>query len=368
MKITIIGAGNIGTQFAIEFAEKGHDVTIFASKPSCIKKNLFMVNEVGETTKKGEVKKITNNIKDAVEDAEYIIITYPAFMLKDIADRLFDYVEAGMKIGVIPGTGGAEFFFARHVKKGAVLFGLQRVPGVARLETYGECVRVSGKRERLHLAVIPKCMSTEIANVMESVFEMPCEILPNYLCVTLTPSNPILHTTRLKTLFEEYVPGRVYEKNPLFYQEWTDKSSELLLRCDSELQEICKTLKALDLSEVRSLKLHYESTNVKEMTQKLRSIKSLQGLYTPMLKVEGGYIPDFNSRYFTADFPYGLSIIAQLAKVLSVDVQYIKETLDWYYSVTGRREEVHLSEYGICSYEAVIEFYREKEIYNNKEE
>lgn len=360
MKVTIIGAGNIGTQFAIEFAEKGYEVAIYTSKPSRIKKELFMVDENGEVTKFGKIKEATSNIGDAVKKAEYIIITYPAFMLKEIADLLLDYVKEGMKIGVIPGTGGAEFFFARHVKKGAVLFGLQRVPAVARLEKYGECVRVSGKRERLHLAVIPGSMSTEIANFMKTVLEMPCEILPNYLCVTLTPSNPILHTTRLKTLFEDYIPGKIYEKNPLFYQEWTDKSSELLLKCDSELQEICKALIELDLSEVRSLKLHYESTTVRTMTKKLCSIKSLQGLYTPMIKVENGYIPDFNSRYFTADFPYGLSIIAQLAKAVNVSVPYIRETLNWYYSVTGRNEEFHLSEYGICSYKDVINYYGEK--------
>ncbi|MBR4376501.1 MAG: NAD(P)-binding domain-containing protein, partial [Spirochaetia bacterium] len=33
MKITIVGGGNIGTQFAIHCAEKGHDVVIFTSKP-----------------------------------------------------------------------------------------------------------------------------------------------------------------------------------------------------------------------------------------------------------------------------------------------------------------------------------------------
>ena len=33
MNITIVGGGNIGTQFAVHAASKGHQVTIFTSKP-----------------------------------------------------------------------------------------------------------------------------------------------------------------------------------------------------------------------------------------------------------------------------------------------------------------------------------------------
>ena len=33
MKITIVGGGNIGTQFAVHCAHKGHEVTLFSSKP-----------------------------------------------------------------------------------------------------------------------------------------------------------------------------------------------------------------------------------------------------------------------------------------------------------------------------------------------
>ena len=34
MRITIVGGGNIGTQFAVHCAEKGHDVIVYTSDPS----------------------------------------------------------------------------------------------------------------------------------------------------------------------------------------------------------------------------------------------------------------------------------------------------------------------------------------------
>lgn len=357
MRITIIGAGNIGTHFAVEFASKGHEVIMLSSDPTKIKKELKMLDETGQVIKKAVIFHATSDICEAVKDSEYIIITYPAFMLKEIAENMYDYVSEGTKIGVIPGTGGAEFFFAKYREKGVEFFGLQRVPAVARLKTYGESVCVTGKRDKLYVASIPSSCSEKIASFFSKIFEMPCGVLPNYLSVTLTPSNPILHTTRLKTLFEDYTENKVYEKNPLFYEEWTDNSSKLLLKCDEELQNVCKALTKLDLSGVRSLKLHYESDTLEELTQKIRSIKSLHGLSSPMLAVENGFIPDFKSRYFTADFPYGLAIIQQIANVVKVEVPNIDETLAWYYSVTGRTNEFHLTDYGLLEKEDFYKFY-----------
>ena len=108
---------------------------------------------------------------------------------------------------------------------------------------------------------------------MSEIWGIPCFPLPNYLSVTLTPSNPILHTTRLRTLFADYEEGKVYSRNTLFYGEWDGASSELLIKCDEELQKLIKVMDKLDLSAVRSLKIHYESGTVEAMTKKLCSIK-----------------------------------------------------------------------------------------------
>ena len=48
-----------------------------------------------------------------------------------------------------------------------------------------------------------------------------------------------------------------------------------------------------------------------------------------MKEVEGGFIPDFKSRYFTEDFPYGLAVVHQLAQEKNVDAPTIEKVLDW---------------------------------------
>lgn len=358
MKITVIGAGNIGTQFAVSFAAKGHDVTVFASKPERISKTLRMVDEQDNLIVEAEIEAVTNDMEKAASDAQYIFITHPAFMLKSTADLLYPYVKEGTKIGVIPGTGGSEFHFKSIVEdKGVQLFGLQRVPSVARLTEYGKTVCVAGYRDKLDVAAIPAKGISEIAQLLTDTFGMPCNILESYLCVTLTPSNPILHTTRLRTEFADYKEGVVYPENILFYEEWSDESSKLLFACDDELQRVCRKLDKMDLTAVRSLKLHYESDTPEKLTRKIRSIKSLQGLGSPMTETENGFVPDFSSRYFTADFPYGLAILIQVAQVAGIDTPNMKETLNWYENITGNRSTFRLSDYGINTCNDLYNFY-----------
>ncbi len=354
--IAVIGGGNIGTQFACICASKGYKVNVFSSKPELYDGTLEVVDEY-EIVTVGQLNKITSDIGDAVEDCQIIIVTHPAFHLKSVADQLLPYIKNDMNICVLPGTGGAEFAFRECMKAGATLFGLQRVPTVARLEQYGKRVRCEGLRSELFLASIPSSKAEDLAEFMAGLWGIPCTALPNYLSVTLTPSNPILHTTRLRTLFADYEEGKVYDRNPLFYGEWSDASSELLIACDGELQEMLKIMDKLDLHDVRSLKLHYESDTVEAMTKKLSSIKSLHNLASPMKQVEGGWVPDFKSRYFTADFPYGLAIIEELAAVLKYDAPNIKDTMDWYRRVTGDTNRLDLSAYGIHGLQDIYDLY-----------
>lgn len=358
MNVTVIGGGNIGTYFAVEFARKGHEVIVYSSKPGKFSTVLQMHGEEDTVVAEGEIVCSTNDLKKAVCNTELILITLPAFMLTEIAQKLYPLVPSGISIGVIPGTGGVEFCFSDFKKKDITIFGLQRVPAVARLVQYGKIVKVQGKRERLHLASIPNQNKYQIAEMISDIFEMPCECLDNYLCVTLTPSNPILHTARLFSLFEDYQEGKVYPSVPLFYEQWDDASSEILFLCDEELQHICKCLTKLDLHEVLSLKEHYGCNTVSEMTKKMQSIKSLQGLKTPMIECKNGYIPDFESRYFTADFPCGLAIIKQIADMAEVKVSGITKVLGWYEEkVPNHHKFLQLSKFGIRDLEDLYNIY-----------
>jgi opine dehydrogenase len=357
MNITIVGGGNIGTQFAVHAASKGHQVTIFTSKPEKWSRRINIVNHAGEELLHGEIKKATNNTDEAFLEADLIFVTVPAFCMADEAGRIEKYAHPGLLIGLIPGTGGGEVAFRGCIEKGAAAFGLQRVPSVARLVEYGKSVCATGYRDKLFAVAMPHADTENCCNIVSAIFDMPCDPLPAYLNLMLTPSNPILHTTRLYKLFEGYKEGVFYPRIPLFYEEWNDETSRLLFACDDEVQDVCRKLTQFDLSYVKSLKIHYESDTPEKLTRKIASIEGFKGIKTPMVETSEGFLPDFNSRYFKADFPYGLAILIQIAELSGVKTPNMRMAWNWYLKVTGEEKHFSYSEYGINSLEDFILFY-----------
>ena len=235
------------------------------------------------------------------------------------------------------------------------------------------------------------------------------------MALTLTPSNPILHTSRLYSLFKDYEPGVTYERVPLFYEDWDDESSELLMKCDDEIQEICRALPEFGLEYVVSEREFYNADTIEEMTRAICTEESLLGLTTPTVNAEGSevgargtdgfrtkrkqkreaieshvqrragwrekanrrheeyikmfskhrgkdsaeqeLIPDLHSRYFTADFPYGLTVIRQIVEIAAVDTPCIDRLLDWYDGIALINDKLILSDYGITDMESMKAFY-----------
>lgn len=338
MKIAILGGGNIGSLMAAEFSSRGHDVWIVARDAEAWSSTMSVYDGANSVIISDAPIHPTTSIEEAVEHAEYIWITHPTQVMGETASQLTPFVSSGQKIGVVPGA-CAELFFREALAKGCILFGLQRVHSVARVIERGKSVSALGdRRSELLVASIPAASSSEIAADVSRMFEITTKALPNYLCLTLVPSNPILHTTRIRSMFRDWSPSVSYPDNILFYESWDDVSSELLIGCDAELQDLCNRL-PLDLTAVKSLKDHYESYSAQAMTRKISTIPAFKGLLSPMRELSaGGWVPDFSSRYFESDFRYGLRCIQEIARLASVPTPLIDEVLSWFYEVTGECE------------------------------
>lgn len=357
MKITIVGGGNIGTQFAVHCAEKGHEVIVYTSTPQLYDSYLNIVDDEGNITHEGRIKKATSSAEEAFGEAELILVTVPATIMKSIADLVYAYSRSSSIIGVVPGNGGSECAFKKCIERGNIFFGIERVPAIARLVQKGKTVKSTGYRDELHVAALPKQNASKCAELIQEIFEKKTTVIPNFLNLTMTPSNPIIHTTRLRTLFSDWREGVAYEHLPLFYEEWDDASSDLLFKCDDEVQLICTELPEFNLQFVKSLREHYESPTIQDMTRKLSSIAAFKGIMTPAVEVNGLYVPDLHSRYFTADFSYGLNIIKQIADFAHVYTPNINETLNWYKKIAVEKNEFRYEDYGITKKAEFFSFY-----------
>ena len=355
MKICIVGGGNLGTAMAADFASKGHAVNILTSRPQAWQKNIT-ADEITRGEINAELDLVTADAAAAFDTTDYVFVTLPSHVQSDFAKKIAPIVSDKLRFVLVPGFGGAEFLMQPALRSGAELFGFQRVPFIARLKEYGRSVWFE-RKARLQLAKFRGSNMDSICREMEKLFSVPCEALSNYLCVTLTPSNPVLHTARLYAMLKG--GDAAIEQNKFFYADWNDDASEILFKLDDEVQAICRALKAIDLIAVRSLKVHYESDNVPALTKKIRGIVSLSKITSPIKQTPQGWRADFDSRYFKCDFEFGLDIMLQFAEALNTESTTMREVMAWYRRRTGNVvRAVKLADYGINSTEDIYKFYR----------
>ena len=367
MRVCIIGGGNIGTAMAAYFSKNCYEVMVYSSRHEEFGKEIEAIDSEYGTSFFATIY-ATNDLKYAVGDADIICVTYPSFMIESVFKQLCPLLKKETIIGVIPGTGGVEFF--REIVDGHTVFGLDRVPCIARIKMYGKSVYHS-KKKSVRLAAFPKKHTKYLCDILSKALGIDCFALDNYLTLTLTPSNPILHTTRTYTMLQNYEKGVFYPREFLFYKEWNDRASEFLLGMDNELQQICSSLWKIDLSGVISVMTHYESKTIKELTKKITSIKSLSKITFPMKESQNGFVPNFASRYFIEDVPYGLTILKGFAQITDVKTPYMDEVLRWngkkmeeeYIDKSGKillnNKAVFPQKFGIKTVEDIYNFYLE---------
>ena len=140
-------------------------------------------------------------------------------------------------------------------------------------------------------------------------------------------------------MFKDYTPGKKYDRNFLFYKEWSFEAAQLMISCDDELQLLCREI-PMNLDNVHSLKDYYESYTAEDMQRKISSLDAVRNLKSPMTEVEGGWIPDFNSRYFRTDFSYGINVIIKIADIFNVDTPTMDKIWNWYRDLVSNEETV----------------------------
>lgn len=354
LKITVIGGGNVGTLISAQFSNKGHQVTLYTRNTTKWHNELIVFDNDSNTKITSYLYKITDNLSESVKDSELIIVTLPAFALQNLLAKLIKENISDKILCFYPGTGGGEILAQTLLDNNVVICGVQRICSVARLDEYGHLVHTTGKRKKIYVGCIPKSEGGRVCKILGDIFDIETELLPNYLNVTLTPSNPILHTSRLYSIFKDYNSKKAYDAPPLFYEEWNNESSEILIKCDNELHNIISKLDEIDLSHIKPLLEHYESHDAISLTNKIKSIRGFKGLKTPSVFENGRYAPDLNSRYFTADFPYGLMIIKAFGIIANTKTPMIDELLRWYQSLIGKNYIDELGNLAIDSKELTL--------------
>ena len=331
MKICICGGGNLGHVCAGFLANRGYQVSILTTRPDCWNFELEIVAPDGIFT--GKLFQISAKPEEVIPQAEIVLVCLPGYAIHDELVKIKPYLSKETLVGSVVSSTGFFFEAFKVLPSDIPLFGFQRVPFISRIIDYGKKAELKGYKETLHVAIENTSDKEPIRAELEELFEKPVSIADSYYEVSLSNSNPLLHPARLYTMWKDWQPGILYPRNPQFYTEWTIEASNLLIQMDDEFQQLLKAL-GLKPGCIPTILDYYESTDTISLTQKLHDIKAFQGIPSPMKEIEGGWIPDFSSRYFTEDFPYGMRFIVETAHEQNVAIPTIEKIYQWGLSKT----------------------------------
>jgi hypothetical protein len=173
----------------------------------------------------------------------------------------------------------------------------------------------------IHIAVSRQ--EEEIQKILSNLLNMNIVLLDDFMEVNLTNSNPILHSARLYSLLQKkHFP---IEQEVLFYEEWDDDASKILLDMDEEFMLL---VDKLGLKNIRSLKEHYGVIDPREMTKKMQSIEAFKGIKAPLKNDSNRYVFDTDSRYFQEDIGHDLAYILKIADAEGVAAPVVHSVYD----------------------------------------
>lgn len=326
MRICICGGGNLGHVCAGFLANRGHQVSILTTKPERWSQTIEIVAPDGNFD--GHLAQVTSNAADAIPQAEIVLVCLPGFAIHDELIKIKPHFSNTCKVGTVVSSTGFFFEALEMLPASIPIFGFQRVPFISRTIEYGQKAELKGYKDSLHVAIEHTVAKESLRQELEMLFERPVTLADNFYEVSLSNSNPLLHPSRLYTMWKDWEPGIVYHRNPQFYAEWTCEASSLLIQMDEEFQHLLKVL-GLKPGCIPTVLDYYESTDAESLTNKLHDIKAFQGINSPMKELPDGFIPDFSSRYFTEDFPFGMRFIVETAHTHHIPIPTIEDVYQW---------------------------------------
>lgn len=370
--ICVCGGGNAAHVFIPYCTNNGFDVTVFADfadeaerfQKGCDDNDGILVHDRQNPKDikeyKGKPVAISKNAADVVPQADYIIIALPSFAIKNVLTGCKPHLKEGAIIYIMPGQGAPDFVaksvIGEELKAGKVtMAGIIPMPLNCRITEWGKRVELAALKASYDLASIPAKNAEMAAEGLRLMLPgKKVNVIGNYVGIALHASNPNLHPGRLYGLWGPepsqlglYEEGKVYAENPLFYETWTDRSSEWDQKISDERCKVWATIcekvpgtgKPEQVPDLRTyLAAIYAGQIVDDstITGCTSTNDGFKGFKCPMKAVEGGFVPDFQNRYFTEDFPEGVAMYKGIADLAGVETPVIDEITMFFQKFMGK--------------------------------
>jgi opine dehydrogenase len=319
--IAVLGGGNGAFITAADLALRGHRVSL-CELPSLeknieglLKNKTIELQIVGSPGIKGgfaQLNVVTTDMKEALAEAEVILMVLPAFAQKPFAEACVPHLKDGQIVVLTPGNfGGAIEFSSILTKKGEgqkvavaemecmIYSGFKSAPAVA---------WVSGYKKGLRVSAFP---SKDTKKVMKTLLNVYPELRPakNVLETGLRNLNTVVHA-----------PIMIHNAG------WIEKTKgNFLFYWDGCTPGVAHSAEAVDRERLAlGRKLGFKLTPVIEVSLEWYGHEGAKGdtiyevLSTNPVYVQDTAPPTLHHRFLLEDVPYGMVPMESLGKLTGV--------------------------------------------------
>ena len=314
MRVAVLGAGNGGLASAFDFAQNGHEASLYA--PPEFEHNLAPIVEAGGITATGDLEGFApiryagTDAAEAMDGAELVVLVGPAYGTEPLAALAAPHLAEGMAVLVCPGSCAGAIAFKRaaglELEDDRILVG--------ETSTLPYAVRISGPAAvnvflklttGVYLAALPRAGTDRLLDLVKDVWPA-VEKADSVFQTTLQNGNPVIHpaVTLLNAGLLERTGGGF-----LFYEEGvTESVGRLIEAVDNERLAIAHALGVTIFSE--------PALGVRQgyMTEENYSTGYSQAPGFLGISAQ----PQLDHRYLTEDVGYSLTFLTDLAARLGV--------------------------------------------------
>lgn len=362
LNVTVCGAGRTGHLNAALFARQPNVRVTWLTGDAVLARqgapDGIAIHWPDGTIETGHPDRVTDDAR-AVTEADIVVLTVPAQARDAVMARIAPHLgrDNPVFVGAIPGFCGFDWLAARHLcdRANVVVWGLKDVPHTAHERQLGRAIRVGGAKERLSVATaagVDPRLQHDLRAHLERLFAVPVDLLADYLEITLTPGNPIMHSAVIYGLIGPYGQwhGRPLPEDLCWWSDCPELGAYVLERMDAEnqrLKSVAETRLGIDLASVKPLKTEIieaygdQIADSRTMLSVLRTNRAYAGIPAPLVHdaMLGGPVIDPGSRAFGEDIAFGLTLLVEMADRLAVDVPHMREVLTWCRSYMGDARE-----------------------------
>lgn len=348
MKATLVGGGNSAHVLAVLLAGRGHSVTVLTHRPTEWSSELELDHPAG--TLHGHIHSVTSDPKEAMANADVAFLCMPVHQYPSGLHWILPglAMNPDCMFGPLYGQAGFNWMVQKTAKESGIplnnYFAIGMLPWIARTQTYGKRVACYGGKLRNCIACSNdgtfRNLNSGILNDFSFSYtgKGAFERVPNFITLTLTVDNQIIHPSRCFGLAHEAESWASEESVPFFYRDFDQFSADIQMGVDSDCSAVRRKLVSLYPTLDNHFMMNYlefehwlYGFNNPDIRTSFVTSTRLRDLKSPVVKGnDGRWRIDVQYRYFKDDFAFGLDIVNWFARQLAVPVPHITKIIDWY--------------------------------------